>query len=94
MEPTLKEATDIMQVYLDHNLKYEDQKTIDACQTLIDHAKKCIEPLEGEAFVGREVQYLGQYFTVIKYSNINNDYLIDNGRLRIWVKREKFRVID
>lgn len=90
----LKEATDIMQVCLEHNLKYEDQKTIDACQTLIDHAKKSLPQLEGEALVGREVQYLGQDFTIIKYSTINNDYLIDNGRLRLWVKREKFRVIE
>ena len=65
-----------------------------AIQTLIDHAKKSMEPLEGDALVGREVQYLGQDFTIIKYSTINNDYLIDNGRLRIWVKREKFRLIE
>ena len=87
----IKEAIEIAERHLDQNHTYGANEAI---QTLIDHAKKSIEPLEGEALVGREVQYLGQDFTIIKYSTINNDYLIDNGRLRLWVKREKFRVIE
>ncbi len=87
----LKEAIEIA-VYVRDLLK--DTEASHAIEILIDHAKKSMEPLEGEALVGREVQYLGHDFTIIKYSTINNDYLIDNGRLRLWVKREKFRVIE
>lgn len=93
MELTLKEAISTVEAYglLDVDIPKPYKRAI---QVLYDHAKKSMEPLEGEAFVGREVQCLGQYFTIIKYSTINNDYLIDNGRLRLWVNREKFRVIE
>ena len=60
----LKEAIETMQDCLDHNLKHEDQKTIDACQTIIcqsiiDYAKKDAENL------GISLSLLNEFETIM-----------------------------
>lgn len=92
----LKEAIEIA-VYVRDLLK--DTEASHAIEILIDHAKKSIEPLEGEALVGdalvgRRVKYVSCDYKVIKYSSLNNDYLLEMGNCIAWFKRENFEVIE
>ncbi len=99
----LKEAIEIAE---NVDLTILTHSQIEAFCTLIDHAKKSIEPLEGEAMVGRKGRILqmvyghpfeiGQIVEVIKY-DINDNvlpYKVKDNVFHSWVSDREFELID
>jgi hypothetical protein len=67
---------------------------IEAFCTLIDHAKKSLEPLEGEKIVGMRVKLnIGGEYSIIKFDRDNNDYLLLKGKNQVWMKRSDFELL-
>lgn len=100
----LKEAIEIA-VYVRDLLK--DTEASHAIEILIDHAKKSMEPLEGEELVGRNVRIIkrlhghefeiGDVVEIIKFYHGDNDCLDFSGRkgASTWyLSQSEFEVIE
>lgn len=96
----LKEAIEKAQLYVDRYNPVEYDKAI---QTLIDHAKKSMKSLEGEALVGREVKVIkclhghefeiGEIVTITSW--MGDDKLLEyKANNSWWLSRSEFEVID
>ncbi len=106
MELTLKEAISTVEAYglLDVDIPKPYKRAI---QVLYDHAKKSMEPLEGEELVGRNVRIIkrlhghefeiGDVVEIIKFYHGDNDCLDFSGRkgASTWyLSQSEFEVIE
>jgi hypothetical protein len=96
----LKEAIEIAENYVNKSSTGEFMRSI---QTLIEHAKKSIPQLEGEALVGRDVIVMNTIGHAHKkfangkitgYDKKDGTYKITINYISQWLKSNQFELID